>query len=346
MKSIMAFALLASASMYASAQTEPAAPLQTPDTYAKPGERITIAPGRSLNLRCTGDGPRTVLLEAGSNADSSAWFRVQSLLSPKARVCAYDRAGYGFSDEGPLPRDLDADGADLSALIAAAKLKTPLVLVGHSLGSNIVRRYAQTHPANVSALVLVDPPEQGADALMPERWKREDQATRSQRNAFLDACLKAAEAGTLDKAEGPLASCLRAPPAWQSAPVAAAARAYKLKPAYWRTLRSELEANNAIFAAKVPADETYGDTPVVVLVAPSEQSQVPDDVRKALERARAQTQEQLIASSRHGRRVNVPDASHDLQLDAPPSSRRRDPRCAGTAPLMPCCPLRAPHRAK
>jgi pimeloyl-ACP methyl ester carboxylesterase len=317
MKSIACFAFLASVSMFASAHAAPDAPQQTPDTYASAGQRVTIAPGRALNLRCMGDGPKTVLLEAGGNAESTTWFRVQALLSPQARVCAYDRAGYGFSDEGPMPRDVDADVADLAALVGAAKLTTPLVLVGHSLGSNIVRRYAQLHPDDVSALVLVDPPEQGADALLPATWKQQDEAGRVQRNAFLDACLKAAEAGTLDKAEGPLASCLRAPPPWQSAAVAAAMRAYKLKPAYWRTLRSELDANTAIFAAPVPADEAHGTTPVIVLTASSDVPGVPDDVRKALQAAREQTQARLAASSKHGRRIAVPEASHDIQLDAP-----------------------------
>lgn len=317
MKSIVPFAIFGFTSMHASAQPAPNTLQQTPDAYAKPGERVTIAPGRTPNLRCSGSGSRTVLLEAGGNADSSTWFRVQSLLSPAARVCAYDRAGYGFSDEGPLPRDLDADVADLAALVEAAKLKTPLVLAGHSLGSNIVRRYAQKHPANVSALVLVDPAEQGADAVLPGAWKREGEAGRAQRIAFLDACLKAAEAGTLDKAVGPLTSCLRAPPAWQSAPVAAATRTYKLDPAYWRTLRSELEANIAIFAAPVPIDETHGDTPVVVLAADSSVPNVPDGVRQAMQHARAQTHERLIATSRKGSRVDVADTSHDLQLDAP-----------------------------
>jgi len=317
MKSIARFAFLASVSMFAPAHAAPDAPQQTPDTYASAGQRIAIAPGRALNLRCVGDGPKTVLLEAGGNADSSTWFRVQALLSPQARVCAYDRAGYGFSDEGPMPRDLDADVADLAVLIKAARLKTPLVLVGHSLGSNVVRRYAQSHPQDVSALVLVDPPEQGADTLLPAAWKQQGEAGRVQRNAFLDACLKAADAGTLDKAEGPLASCLRAPPPWQSAPVAAASRAYKLKPAYWRTLRSELDANTAIFAAPVPADESHGATPVVVITASNDVPGVPDDVRKALQSAREQTQERLVASSTKGRRVAVPDASHDVQIDAP-----------------------------
>lgn len=316
MKSIVTFALFAFASMHAVAQASDA-PQQTPDTYAQPGQRIAIAPGRALNLRCQGKGPQTVLLEAGGNADSTSWFRVQALLSPKARVCAYDRAGYGFSDEGPMPRDLDADVADLAALVEAAKLKTPLVLVGHSLGSNIVRRYAQLHPKDVSALVLVDPPEQGADALLPQAWKQQGEAGRTQRNAFLDACLKAAEAGTLDKAEGPLSSCLRAPPPWQSADVAAATRAYKLKPAYWRTLRSELDANTAIFAAPVPTDESYGDTSVTVIAASNDIPGVPDDVRKAMQDARAQTQARLVGASRKGRRIDVPQVSHEVQIEAP-----------------------------
>lgn len=317
MKSIASLAFLAVSSLPVPAQAAPDAPQQTPDTYATAGKRVTIAPGRALNLRCVGKGRKTVLLEAGGNADSTTWFRVQSLLSPQARVCAYDRAGYGFSDEGPMPRDLEADVADLAALVKAARLETPLVLIGHSLGSNIVRRYAQLHPEHVSALVLVDPPEQGADALLPQAWKQQDDASRAQRNAFLDACLKAAEAGTLDKAEGLLASCLRAAPPWQSAAVGAATRGYKLKPAYWRTLRSELDANTTLFAAPVPADESHGNTPVIILAAGNDVPGVPEDVRKAMRTAREQTQARLVASSRHGRRIDVPDASHEVQLDAP-----------------------------
>ncbi len=295
----------------------PDAPQQTPDAYARPGERVTIAPGRALNLRCTGSGAQTVMLEAGGNADSTTWFRVQSLLSAGARVCSYDRAGYGFSDEGPMPRSLQADVDDLHALIQAARLKTPLLLVGHSLGSNIVRSYAQQHRHDVAGLVLVDPPEQGAQAGMPEQWQRDDEASRAQRNAFLDACMQAAAAGTLAAADGPLKGCLRAPPAWQSPAVAAATRAYKLKPSYWKTLRSELDENVAIFAAPVPADSTFGAMPVVVLTAAEDYAGVPDEVRKVLTDAREQTRQRLVATSTRGRRIDVAGASHDIQLDQP-----------------------------
>ncbi|KAF1701472.1 alpha/beta hydrolase [Pseudoxanthomonas suwonensis] len=318
MKSIACAVLFSANVLSAPALAAPDAPQQTPDTYAVAGERITIAPGRALNLRCSGEGPQTVLLEAGGNADSATWFQVQSLLAPQTRVCAYDRAGYGFSDEGPLPRDLDADVADLSALGATAGLRTPLVLVGHSLGSNIVRAYAQQHPQDVAGLVLVDPPEQGAEAQLPPDWKQQGEAGRVQRNAFLDTCLAAAEAGTLDRGEGPLGACLRAAPPWQSAPVAAATRAYKLEAAYWRTLRSELDANTAIFAVPVPETESYGDLPLVVVAAPAaDMPGVPDEVANVLRAAREQTHARLVAASRNGRRVEVPDSSHDVQLDAP-----------------------------
>lgn len=293
------------------------APQQTADAYARPGQRVIIAPGRALNLRCTGNGPRTVVLEAGGNADSTTWFRVQSLLSASTRVCSYDRAGYGFSDEGPMPRSLQGDVDDLHALTKAAKLKTPLVLVGHSLGSNIVRHYAQQHSGDVAALVLVDPPEQGAQARMPEQWQRDGEASQVQRNGFIDACTKAAVAGTLGAANGPLQGCLRAPPAWQSPAVAESTRAYKLKPSYWQTLRSELDENVAIFAAPVPADATFGAMPVVVLSSGNDYPGVPDDVRKVLVDARDQTHERLVAASTRGRRVDVAGTSHDIQLDQP-----------------------------
>lgn len=304
---LLAFATPAAAGM----------PQQTPDTYARAGELVSIAPGRAINLRCSGKGPQTVVLEAGGNADSSTWFRVQSLLSGIVRVCSYDRAGYGFSDPGPMPRSLQADVDDLHALLEAAKLKGPVVLVGHSLGSNIVRRYAQQYPSTVAGLVLVDPPEQGADAALPAQWRQDDEDGRKQRNAFLDACAQAAAGGTLAAADGPLKACLREPPAWQSPAVAAATRAYKLKPGYWSTLRSELDENVSIFAAPVPPDASFGAMPVVVLSADNDFAEAPADARDVLVAARNQTNERLVAASTRGRRVAVPGASHDIQLDQP-----------------------------
>jgi pimeloyl-ACP methyl ester carboxylesterase len=69
------------------------------------------------------------------------------------RVCAYDRAGYGFSDPGPLPRDTQHLADDLASLTKAAPLRPPYVLVGASLGGMVVR-YADTHLHEVGEMVF------------------------------------------------------------------------------------------------------------------------------------------------------------------------------------------------
>ena len=148
-----------------------------------------------------------MLLEAGSHADTTTWFKLQPLLASSARVCAYDRAGYGFSDEGPLPRNLDADVADLHALIEHAHLKTPLLLVGHSRGSNIVRLYAQRYPADVEGLVLIDPPAQDVATAAPT-WAKEESQMNAQRFAFINQCEAGAEQHRLASPPPALAHCV------------------------------------------------------------------------------------------------------------------------------------------
>lgn len=285
------------------------------DVYASPGTLVTFGDGRVINLRYSAEGDQVVLLEAGANADSSTWYRVFPLLQSAVKVCAYDRAGYGFSDEGPLPRDLEADVTDLHELIRLAQLPLPIILVGHSLGSNIVRRYAQQFPEDVAGLVLVDPPEQGADMAMPESWKREDAELLQQREAVLTACLTAAIAG--EPVASPEIGCVRPPPAWMGERVSASVQANKSKPGYWRTLRSELSENQVVFSLPVSLDESYGDIPLVLLSANDSVTGVPDDVRIALESAREQTQQRIIAASTRRKLVHVPGSSHDIQLDQP-----------------------------
>jgi pimeloyl-ACP methyl ester carboxylesterase len=284
------------------------------DTYAVPGTLVSLRDGRTINVRCSGEGARGVLLVAGGNADSSVWHRVQPLLAHAVKVCAYDRAGHGFSDEGQLPRDLDAHVADLSAIIEAAGVPVPAVLVGHSLGSNIVRRFAQAFPAQVDGMVLVDPPEQGADKLMPDAWQKQTASQLAQRDAFIDACEEAAVANDVDAVQQ---RCLRAPPSWMSERVASAVLHNKTKPSYWRTLRSELAQNIPLFSEPVPADESYGSIPLVLLYAVEQDIDAPDEIRKVIKATRRETHSQILAASTRSVSVEVPNSSHDIPLDQP-----------------------------
>jgi pimeloyl-ACP methyl ester carboxylesterase len=291
-------------------------PQRIPDSYAQAGVLVTIAPGRKLNLRCEGSGTQTVLLEAGSHADTSTWFKLQPLLVQTAKVCSYDRAGYGFSDEGPLPRNLDADIADLHALIHRAGLKVPLVLVGHSLGSNIARRYAERYPSEVNGMVLIDPPAQDVATVAPD-WAAQEEQMNEQRFAFIRQCEAGAEKQQLASPPPALQRCVGGGNPLASAKVNAAIAAYKYKPAFWRTLLSELEDNMAVYRQPVSPSETHGSTPMVVLTATDTYADAPADLRKTLDAARDKTQAQILATTTHGERVVIDHASHDIQLDQP-----------------------------
>jgi pimeloyl-ACP methyl ester carboxylesterase len=121
--------------------------------YEAKGERIDIG-RRSLYLDCRGEGEPTVVLEAGSGADSSTWNAVLDDLASTTRTCAYDRAGRGRSD--PVERHNLADAADeLRTLLATAGEPPPYVLVGHSLGGAFIRVFAAEN-REVVGLVLVD----------------------------------------------------------------------------------------------------------------------------------------------------------------------------------------------
>jgi len=120
-----------------------------------PGALFTVN-GRQMHLHCVGSGAPTVVIDAGNASFSLEWTPIQAALSATARVCTYDRAGYGWSAPGPAPRDGAAAVADLHALLAAAGEQGPYLLVGHSLGGMHVRLFAARYPAEVAGLVLVD----------------------------------------------------------------------------------------------------------------------------------------------------------------------------------------------
>ena len=286
------------------------------DVYAKPGELVAIDANRHLNLRCSGKGMPAVVLESGNNADSMTWFKVQPEVAKFTRVCSYDRAGTGFSDGGPLPRNIDTNADDLAALIRAAHIATPVVLVGHSYGTNVVRRFADKHARDVAALVLLDPPPQDVGEFSPAFVKADD-ARRSQMLAAVRNCEKAAEAGKLDAHLRQFKDCLRPPNPQFSASLNAAMHANKLRPAFWRTIISIAETNADLYKQPVSKSETHGAIPLLILQPDAPFEDVPPEFRQAMEQARRKTQQAIAATSTRGRIISVEHSSHDVQLDQP-----------------------------
>src|ERR687898_2716391 len=123
--------------------------------YPAPGEMVDVG-GYSLHINCVGRGSPSVLLDAGSGGFSAQWVRVQREVSGTTRVCAYDRAGMGWSEMGPEPRDAKQISIELHTLLKGASIEGPYVLVGHSFGGLYVRTYAARYPDEVAGVVLVD----------------------------------------------------------------------------------------------------------------------------------------------------------------------------------------------
>src|SRR4028119_1442981 len=125
--------------------------------YPPPGEMVGVG-GHSLHINCVGQGSPTVVLDAGSGGFSAQWVRVQRGVSGTTRVCAYDRAGMGWSEMGPDPRDARQITGELHTLLGKAGFEGPYVLVGHSFGGMYMQTYAARYPHEVAGVALIDSP--------------------------------------------------------------------------------------------------------------------------------------------------------------------------------------------
>lgn len=120
-----------------------------------PGTFVEVN-GVRMHLYCTGKGSPTVVLDSGLSNTWLDWYKVQPEVAKFTRVCAYDRAGVGWSDPSPGPRTSRVIAEELHTLLRNAGVAPPFVLAGHSIGGLHVRMYASLYRAEVAGLVLVD----------------------------------------------------------------------------------------------------------------------------------------------------------------------------------------------
>jgi len=134
---------------------EPLAEAADAKAYPPPGQMVDVG-GYSLHINCTGSGSPTVVVESGWGDMSATWGWVQPEVAKITRICTYDRAGMGWSELSPEPRNAREYAKELHTLLAKANEPGPYLLVGHSMGAFTVIVYAHDYPAEVSGLVLVD----------------------------------------------------------------------------------------------------------------------------------------------------------------------------------------------
>ena len=166
--------------------------LRAPHRFPQRGRSVQAGRLR-LNIDCSGRGGPTVILDSGMGVPGVVgWAMVQPEVAEFARVCSYDRAGYGWSEAGPKPRTSLRIAKDLHGLLDASGEKGPFVMVGHSFGGYNVRVFTGLYPNEVAGVVLVDAEhgdeEQRIDDLLPI-WIKSQQRRRDQRDALLDRIL-------------------------------------------------------------------------------------------------------------------------------------------------------------
>jgi len=243
--------------------------------------------GRRLYLRCTAGAAPTVLVDAGLGESSDSWRQIQDALPAGIALCVFDRAGYGRSEAGPLPRTQQRNARELHAAAAAAGLRGPFVLVGHSLGGLNALAFVAEYRNSVAGLVLLDPP--------PRAWL-EQQRPADTWQMFLDA------SRDLDA---------QATAAERDADPAARAPARQLR-AMASEHRSVIDEGAATYARL----GTLGEIPTIVLAAERPNPAFGDSA-PAFQRLWIAENRRLAGLSRRGELRLLSGRGHSMNREAP-----------------------------
>jgi len=121
-----------------------------------PGSTTLGSGADRRSVAVAGAGGPVVVFESGLGNSKEVWDSVFAPVAGFTRAVAYDRAGIGRSRASQLERDGETIVSELRTLLRARDVPPPYVLVGHSLGGQLVELYARSHPEEVAGVVLVD----------------------------------------------------------------------------------------------------------------------------------------------------------------------------------------------
>ena len=268
------------------------------------GGALLAVAGHRMHIDCTGSGEPTLVLDAGLGSDSLIWGAVQPVLSRTTRVCSYDRAGFGWSDEGSAPRDADHIAIELHDLLRHSSIEGPVVLVGHSIAGLYLRDYATRYPGEVAGLVLVD-------ASTPLQETKPGFALTG--HAPPGWLLRGALIAGLPRLIGMCAGSSRA-----SDPALARLQAEDLCRLRFHALEAEQESFYRS-GVETAASGPYGALPVLVFSHdPAKVLEGSNDARSQRQQtAWSQMQEELKRLSTHSRRIIARGCDHYLFLERP-----------------------------
>lgn len=118
-------------------------------------------------------GGPVVVIEPSWGGFAGDWRSIAEAVARQTKVVTYDRAPYGASSRARDRRTPADIAGDLHAVLRAADITGPFVLVGHSLGGIYIRKYAAMYPDEVAGMVLVESSHEGQTPLLNQvyTWK-------------------------------------------------------------------------------------------------------------------------------------------------------------------------------
>jgi len=240
-----------------------------------------------LHIRCLGTGSPAVVIDAGLGDRAAGWDPLLPRLAERTRSCAYDRAAYPPSEPGPFPRHSAQVAAELQALLAAAEVDGPYLLVGHSIGGLNVQVFAASYPDDVAGLVLLDPP--------PLAWIGGEGFP-----------------GLREMADGMTTQWQEESARLLAEPDAEARRQGE----FLRALASEHGEMFGASAAAAARIESFGRTPLLVVASGRPAPQF-GELADEYQRFWIDQSRRLARKSERGEFVLIEDSSHNLYTDAP-----------------------------
>jgi pimeloyl-ACP methyl ester carboxylesterase len=303
------------------------------EPYLTPQQLVQIGEGRTINLVCLGQGSPTVVLTAGLGDWSFAWRFVQGPLARRTRVCAWDRAGYGFSGPSAEPQDIVHTTKDLERAMKSAGIPGPYVMVGHSLGGYEALQFTDRHRQSVVGMVLVEPaiPDQQAliERILP--WFVMKGVVKQ-----LEDCATTLRSGTVKSSAPEFEQCTAAPGVPADFPdLKVTIARLNADPARLLTQASavrEFDSNGDDCREVINGERRYGDMPLIVLTAGRDEAQLLQMFGSGTPAELAQAREQIgqfyrgawvpahdayAALSTGGRNQLVQDSGHSIQLEKP-----------------------------
>jgi pimeloyl-ACP methyl ester carboxylesterase len=252
-----------------------------------PMDQLVNIGTHKLHIYCAGAGSPTVVIDTGIMDTYEGWLPLIDQISQETTVCAYERAGYGQSEPGPMPRDSEREAEELNLLLKNAGLKPPFLLVGHSLGGLNMQVFAERFPDQVAGAILLDPPP--IDWLIDNAFPELRQAFSQQTEAF-KAMAEAARDSSDDEE--------------------------KKKAAFFEAVASENENLMRASAAQAASIDSFGDFSLVIIGATKPNPNFGESAQD-FQQFWLQRSEALAGKSNRGSFIRAEGSSHYIHLDAP-----------------------------